>query len=252
MIQTPERVSLELLRQCGKGCHFCYNGSNPAAIERWEPDEVIRFIEAIVPHGTRALSLGGGEPLEYDGLEPIFAALRTKLYMSMTTNGLLLDEQLDRIDALRPRKVHISIHYPGRRREVERVIRQVGLLRLMGIEAGVNLLVRADQIVESKAAADTLRAAGIGHDAIMFLPMRGAGVTSPTPAEIREVAANEPFQSMTCLMACGRSPRFCSIDASKRVAHCSYTSTRRTLETLDAQGLHRALHGLGLKFCGEA
>lgn len=246
----PERVSLELLRQCGKGCHFCYNGSNPAATERWTPTEVIEFVEAIAPHGTRAVSLGGGEPLEYEGLEPIFAALKPLVFLSMTTNGLLLDAQLDRVHRLQPDKLHISVHYPGRRREVTRVIRQVLLLRLMGIRAGVNLLVRAHEIGASTRAADAMREAGIAHDSIMFLPMRGVEGATPTPAQMNEVAGGAPFQSMTCLGGCARSPRFCSIDASKRVAHCSYTSTRRQLQSLNARGLHDALDGLGLKFCG--
>ena len=250
--QVPERISLELLRRCGKQCHFCYNASHPTAPERWRADEVITLMTSLVEHGSRALSLGGGEPLEYDELEPIFEALKPLCFVSMTTNGLLLDAQLDRIERLRPDKVHISVHYPSRAREVERVIRQVGLLRWMGIRAGVNLLVRASELEESARAAAQMREAGIEHDAIMFLPMRGDGARdSPTPAQVSAVAGGAPFQSMSCLMGCAKSPRFCSIDASKRVAHCSYTSTRRALKTLDARGLHEALDGLGLSFCGD-
>jgi hypothetical protein len=55
---------------------------------------------------------------------------------------------------------------------------------------------------------------------------------------------------MTCLTACGSSPRFCSVGWDKRVAWCSYTATRAPLRELTFAGLAAALDGLGLEFCG--
>jgi hypothetical protein len=64
------------------------------------------------------------------------------------------------------------------------------------------------------------------------------------------VAGDLPFQSMTCLAACGKSPRFCSIGWDRSVAWCSYTVTRRPLTALTHAALTAALDGLGLAFCG--
>lgn len=144
--------------------------------------------------------------------------------------------------------MHLSIHYPSRSSEVMRVIRQVIELRRLGIPSGVNLLVRRSGLEDATAVRAQLWDAGIRNDAIMFLPMRGRD--TPSPAQLAAVAA-APFQSMTCLSECGRSPRFCSVGADKSVAHCSYTQERRLLKELSAKGLHDALHGLGLVFCGD-
>lgn len=244
---VPERVSIELTRRCQKACDFCYNQSGPDAADAWEPDDVVSFVRSIAAHGTKSVSLGGGEPLQYEGLEQIFEELSGVAFLSMTTNGLLLDRQLERVSKLSPNKVHISIHYPGRQKEVERVLRQVLTLRKMGIRAGVNLLVRHDEIEASTQAARCLQQAGITNDSIVFLPMRGQPQTA-TPTEIAQVAGG-PFQSMTCLQTCGKSPRFCSLNARKEAAHCSYTTERRRLNTLDASGLHDALLGLGITYC---
>ncbi len=59
------------------------------------------------------------------------------------------------------------------------------------------------------------------------------------------------FQSMTCLLACGPSPRFCSVAWDRTVAWCSYTKTRRELPELSFRGLIEAMTNLGLEFCGE-
>ena len=250
MIAVPELVSIELTQKCQKGCHFCYNSSGPDRVDSWVANDVVSFVTDLVRHGTKAVSLGGGEPLEYGGLDDVFEGLRGKLFLSMTTNGLLLDEQWSRVSRLSPSKVHVSIHFPHNEREVERVTRQVLQLRRMGIRAGVNLLIRSDRVDAARAAAQRLRDNGISNDTIVYLPMRGTH--TPTPEQVGEVAGAANFQSMTCLMACGRSERFCSIDAQHRVAHCSYTTTRRALPSLNATGLAAALDGLGLRHCSEA
>lgn len=245
---VPERLSLELSRLCAKACDFCYNGSEPGSDQAWRPDEVVSFAESLIEHGLKALSIGGGEPLQYEGLETIFDALRGRVFLSMTSNGLLLDDQLSRVSKLSPQKMHLSIHYPSRASEVTRVVRQVIELRRIGIPSGVNLLLRRSELEAAASVRARLWDAGIHNDSIMFLPMRGSD--TPSAQEVATLAG-APFQSMTCLSECGRSPRFCSVGADKSVAHCSYTQERRVLKELSAKGLHEALHGLGLVFCGD-
>ena len=164
---------------------------------------------------------------------------------SITSNGLLLDgELLERLVDARPDKVHLSIHFP---RDSERVIEQVQMLERHGIRSGINLLVPRSQLAETKAVAQQVRAAGIGNERIVYLPMRMQD--TPTPADVAAVASG-PFQSMTCLGGCAKSARFCSIAWDQTVAWCSYTKTRRALTDLTYDGLVRALADLGLEFCG--
>lgn len=137
-----ERISIELTNQCGKKCHFCYNHSHPEGKTTWKADEVITFVEDCANHGTKAVSFGGGEPLEYPELFTILLALQGKIFRSVTSNSLLLRGQLlEKLVAAAPDKVHISLHFPEQEIEVSRVIKQVQQLASFSITSGVNLLV---------------------------------------------------------------------------------------------------------------
>ena len=248
-MQVIERLSIELTNRCAKGCWFCYNHSHAAGREEWSSKELVPFIEDCAKHGTRAVSFGGGEPLEFSGVYEVLSALKGKLFRSLTSNGLLLDdEHLRRLAEATPEKIHLSIHFPERDAEVRRVIRQVLALRELGLRAGVNFLIARSNLEAARSAARRLRSAGIGNESVVYLPMRGQD--TPAPAEIAWVSDREPFQSMTCLTECARSERFCSIAWDRTVAWCSYTSVRRRLEELTYRGLQSALNGLGLVFCG--
>ncbi len=246
---TLDRISIELTNRCAKACWFCYNSSLPEGDTRWAVDEVVDFVSDCAAHGVRAVSFGGGEPLQYEGLFEVLTRLRGVLFRSLTSNGLLLRaELLDRLVAAAPDKVHLSIHFPERESEVERVVGQVHDLANLGIRSGINFLVARSNLEAAQRAAESVRCSGIGNDRIVYLPMRVTD--TPTPEEVARVAGGGPFQSMTCLTGCARSERFCSIGWDRMVAWCSYTRTRAPLGELTFAGLEEALTGLGLEFCG--
>jgi sulfatase maturation enzyme AslB (radical SAM superfamily) len=247
---TVERISIELTNQCSKRCSFCYNSSHPNGNTTWTPDELVRFISDCAKSGTQAVSFGGGEPLEYPGLFEVLQRLQGILFRSLTSNGLHLHgENLERLVAAHPDKVHLSIHFPENDCEVNRVIQQVKQLEGLGIRSGVNLLVTKSQLKPATRAARNLYYAGIASDHIVYLPMRGTD--TPDPKEIMTVAGGQPFQSMSCLMSCQKSPRFCSISWDKQVRWCSYTVARQSLSALTAASLEAALQDLPLVFCGK-
>lgn len=206
------------------------------------------FVSDCAANGIKAVSFGGGEPLQYPSLFNVFKRLQGKLFRSMTTNGLLLDDAIDEVVLAAPNKVHISIHFPQDEREVERVTRQVNMLAARGIKSGVNLLVARSWLDAAEQAAKYLNDSGISNERIVYLPMRQAD--TPTPQEMAKVAGGERFQSMTCLANCAISPRFCSLAADKTVAWCSYTTARKQLAGLTYKDLTDALDGLGLTYCG--
>lgn len=252
-----ERVSVEPSRRCSKACAFCYNGSSPDGGGAWTPDALVAFALDCAAHGVTALSLGGGEPLEYDGVFDVLRATEGRLFRSLTTNGLPLADGVvfEALVAARPDKVHVSIHAPENPREVERVLAQVLALARRGVRSGVNLLVRGARLDEAARAAGSLRAAGVTNERVTYLPVRGPGADTPSPQEVARVAGG-PFQSMTCLTGCGRSPRFASIGADRTAAWCSYTVTRRPLRAPTYAALVEALGGddgarLGLAPCDE-
>jgi hypothetical protein len=245
-----ELVSIELTNRCTKACWFCYNHSQPAGATQWTVEELVYFVRDLAGHRVKAVSFGGGEPLQYDGLFDLLRRLDGVLFRSLTSNGLLLHgEMLEQLVAARPDKVHLSIHFPERDAEVGRIIRQVHDLADRGIKSGINLLVARRGLAAASRAAQAVRDSGIGNERIVYLPMRGQD--TPTPDEIGQVAGGQRFQSMTCLTACAKSPRFCSISWDRSVGWCSYTTARATLKELSHAGLTAALDGLGLTFCGE-
>ncbi len=208
----PELVSIELTNACAKACHFCYNASAPAGQTVWTAGDVVDFVRDCAAAGLKAVSFGGGEPLQFNGLTEILDNLRGVLFRSMTTNGLLLDART--VAALARTgidKVHISIHYPHNMREVARVIGQVQALEAAGIRAGVNMLVMPSHVAAAAHARARLQASGIGLDRIVFLPLRGLVETPPQAISVaagqRTGGTGPRFQSMTCLTGCARSPR---------------------------------------------
>ncbi len=243
-----DRISIELTDRCNKGCSFCYNGSSPAGANAWAPNEVLSFVKDCAQNGIRAVSFGGGEPLQYAGLFDVLAELKGLLFRSITTNGLLLDKAMDKLISVQPDKVHLSIHFPENEDEVARVIRQVSNLAQCGVKSGINMLVAASKLEAAKNAATLVRQAGISNDRVVYLPMRISD--EPTPREVALVAGRTDFQSMSCLLNCQASARFCSVASDKTVAWCSYTPSRRLLPELTFAGLKTALTDLELIFCG--
>jgi hypothetical protein len=243
-----ERLSLELTDRCEKACAFCYAGARPGGARAWRPEDVVALVLDCAANGARAVSFGGGEPLEYPPLLEVLAATRGRLFRSITTSGLRLDDALDALAAAAPEKVHVSIHAPDDAAEVARAIRQVRALEARGIHGGVNLLVRRSGIAAARGAGAALRAAGVGADRIVWLPMR-RHADAPGPEDVA-AAAGGPFQSATCLAACAPSPRFASLDAGGAAAWCSFTRSRAPLREMTHAALLAALAAAPLAPCG--
>src|SRR5262249_356870 len=151
-------------------CWFCYNHSDPAGGTSWTVEELAAFVGDCADHGVKAVSFGGGEPLQYEGLFDVLDVLRGRLFRSLTSNGMLLaGNLLDRLVASAPDKVHLSIHFPERDAEVQRVIGQVQGLADRGICSGINLLVARSNLSVATTAARAIREAGIGNERIVYL-----------------------------------------------------------------------------------
>jgi MoaA/NifB/PqqE/SkfB family radical SAM enzyme len=244
-----EIISIEVTNRCDKACWFCYNHSGPSGATSWAVDDLVSFVSDCAENGVKAVSFGGGEPLQFDGIFDVLGELRGRLFRSMTTNGLHLDdERIERLVECGIDKVHISIHFPDREDEVRRAIGQASALAARGIKSGINLLVPRTHLEAARAAARLIDESGIDRRRVVFLPMRGQH--TPTPREMGQVAGGKNFQSMSCLTGCAASPRFASIGWDQTAAWCSYTSARRKMPELSYRGLVTALEGLGLTFCG--
>lgn len=245
-----ELVSIEVTNRCSKGCAFCYARSGPSGSSAWTVDALVSFVADLARGGVRSASFGGGEPLEFPGLFEVLARTRGLLHRSLTTNGLLLDEAaVARLAEAGLEKAHVSVHFPEAEAEVERALRAVRKLEEAGTSGGVNLLVRAGGAAAARRASLRLRQGGVGPAGVVLIPMRLEN--QPTLREIVEVGGGEPFQSMSCLLGCAASPRFCSVAADRSVAACSYTRSRAPLEAPTHRAMLEALESIRRVGCGE-
>lgn len=243
-----ELLSIDLSNYCSKQCSFCYNHSTREGNTLWMPQEVIDFASDCISHGVKAVSLGGGEPFEYDGFFEVIDALYPKCYLSVTSNGLPLEGERiwEMLTNHKPDKIHLTIHQPDNEAEVLRVERQVQRIASIGIKPGVNLLVSADKIASAKMVYERISKV-IKSDQIILVPQRFSN--TPPPKQLGSVAGRNPFQSPTCLLKCQRPTNFCSVSWDKKVNSCSFAPNKVPLETLDYTGLIRALEKVKWKKC---
>lgn len=235
-----EQLSIDLSNYCTKGCPFCYNKSNAKGDSVWLPEEVILFAEDCIAHGVKAVSLGGGEPFEYDGVFQVIESLYPKCYLTVTTNGIPLENDVTwkKLMDTHPDKIHITIHQPKDYEEVKRVMHQIKKLKDTDIKPGLNLLVRASQVSEAKIVFEEALTL-LNLDQIILIPQRNSD--TPTPKDLSLVAGRRPFQSPSCILNCQRPDGFCSVSWDKRVNFCSYANGKISLDSLDYKGLINAL-----------
>lgn len=243
-----ERLSIDLSNYCSKQCSFCYNHSTREGNTLWRPSEVVAFASDCIRHGVKAVSLGGGEPFEYEGIFEVIEALYPLCYLSVTSNGLPLEDDgvWQKLQKYRPDKIHVTIHQPDNEKEVERVEALLPRIGALGIKPGINLLVGADK-VESATCVFQRMTQILGADQIILVPQRFSN--TPTPKQMASVAGGKPFQSPSCLLGCKRPDNFCSVSWDKKVCSCSFAPCKEPLETLDYNGLRKALDKVNWTSC---
>lgn len=243
-----ELLSIDLSNYCSKQCSFCYNHSTKDGNVMWKPLEVIDFCCDCIKNGIKAVSLGGGEPFEYDGIFDIIDALYDRCYLSVTTNGLplLKNSVWSSLLEHKPDKIHITIHHPDNESEVDRVIDQIRQLQATEIKLGVNLLVDSKKVDYAKSVYHRLNNI-INSDQIIIIPRRFCH--TPTPKQLAFVADGKPFQSPSCLQGCKRPTNFASVSWDKKVNSCSFAGGKEKLNSLDYAGLVTALESVIFTGC---
>ena len=243
-----EQLSIDLSNYCSKQCPFCYNNSTREGNTMWQPSEVVDFASDCIKHGVKAVSLGGGEPFEYDGIFEVIDALYPQCYLSVTSNGLPLEESViwEHLAQHKPDKIHLTIHQPDNEAEVERVERQLQEIEGLGIKPGLNLLVGADKIDYAKDVYSRMSRI-LKSDQIILVPQRFSN--TPTPKQLASVVGNKPFQSPSCLLKCHRPTNFCSVSWDKKVNSCSFARGKQPLMTLDYNGLITSLNKVEFSSC---
>jgi cyclic pyranopterin phosphate synthase len=111
-VHTSLRVSVT--DKCNLRCQYCMPDTpitfHPTA-ELLTFEEISQFVRLLVPRGIRKIRVTGGEPLLRRQLDRLIAMLNSieGLDLAITTNGILLEEQLPGLVAAGLRRVNISL-----------------------------------------------------------------------------------------------------------------------------------------------
>lgn len=241
-------LSIDLSNYCTKSCPFCYNRSSPEGNILWEPQEVISFALDCISHGVKAVSLGGGEPFEYDGIFDIIDALFPRTYLSVTSNGLPLGTSIswELLAKHHPDKIHLSLHNPENENELNSIIAKLKEIEKIGIKPGCNLLVSASNTEKGKKAYIELSKLLLPEQ-IIIIPKRYKD--TPTPEQLAYVSDGKPFQSPSCIIRCSIPDEFASVSWDKKVNFCSYAPGKIPMDSLDFHGMINALKKVEFRSC---
>jgi len=136
-VATDLRISLTDL--CSLRCTYCMPAEGLpwlAKAQRLTDDEFLRLATLFVRLGIRSVRLTGGEPLVHATLPELVArltALEPRPEISLTTNGVTLDRQAQRLAAAGLDRINVSVDTLDRARFAELTRRD----RLPDVLAGV-------------------------------------------------------------------------------------------------------------------
>jgi cyclic pyranopterin phosphate synthase len=103
-------LRISLTQRCNLRCVFCHMEGQPVAREELTVDEIRRAVAAGTRVGIDRVKLTGGEPTLRRDLPEIVAAIRPLVQeISMTTNGLKLDELAAPLKAAGLDRVNVSL-----------------------------------------------------------------------------------------------------------------------------------------------
>ena len=115
----PERYPLacqwEITCRCNLRCVMCYTDcfNRPDMIrQELATDEILRIMDELAEAGCVELALTGGEPLARPDFFEIYEHAKARGFLvTLLTNGTLITEEIaDRLAALPPHRIEISLH----------------------------------------------------------------------------------------------------------------------------------------------
>ncbi len=136
-------LRISVTDKCNLRCVYCMPEGGLAWLSRDEIlsyEEIVTLVRAAASVGVRSIRLSGGEPLvrrNIDRLIAAIAAIDGIDDIALSTNGLLLDEQLEALIAAGLRRVNISLDTLHEERFAS-IARRPGLDRVLaGIDAAI-------------------------------------------------------------------------------------------------------------------
>ncbi len=188
----PTKIELDLTSTCNFACRHCSRAATPLI----HPDELnlrelIAFLEQAGQIGVSAITFMGGEPTCHPELVElaIVARMAGVRYLSLGTNGWLLDEKLAVRLAAVFDSIQVSLHgstaathdgVVGQLGSFERSVQGIRYLKGNAARAvTISFTVTHDNIAEIESAASLAKDLGVNLIRFLVLTPKGRGINLP-------------------------------------------------------------------------
>jgi len=255
----PLTLHLEIMDSCNLKCKHCFAGKLPRREKPLTYDELDSLFASMAKMGTFRLGLTGGEPLlRRDLFEIIDLAVEHGLSPCLTTNGLLITEQIAQ-QLGRRELVWLNVSMEGATSETHDAIRGKGtfaqLLKRLSILSqhthfSLAFTIMQSNLAEVEACAEL--AERVGAQAAVFRPLYPVGTArqypqlmptlqtyvqalnrleSVTRHQVSEFCSVHPWGPQARANAqsviyenfgCGAGNTVCSVSVSGDVSPCSF------------------------------
>jgi cyclic pyranopterin phosphate synthase len=181
-------LRIALTARCNLKCVYCHHEGEVSRDSEISGEMVVMVARAAADLGMRAIKFTGGEPLFRSDLEDIISQLPKGLDVSMTTNGILLEDRalslaeagLDRVnislDSLNPATFRSITG--AREGDLERVIGGIDAAKDAGLQPiKLNVVVLRKNEGEIPALIEFCRQKGLILQLIELLDLRGLGIS---------------------------------------------------------------------------
>jgi molybdenum cofactor biosynthesis protein A len=146
-------LRLSLTERCNMRCTYCMPADGIVLRPKEEfmrTEEIFTIAKTFVNLGVKKIRLTGGEPLVRKDAGAVIELLSTlPIELSISTNGILVDQHIERLKACRVKSVNISLDSLKQERMLaitrrdyfERIMRNIQLLLEEGFDVKINCVV---------------------------------------------------------------------------------------------------------------
>lgn len=114
-MRTIDYIRISVTDRCNLRCVYCMPEKGVDLLKHHEMmsfEEIYNLVKALVPSGIKKIRLTGGEPLVRSGIEDLIKMLRSIPEIediTLTTNGILLEEMAEGLKAAGLTRVNVSL-----------------------------------------------------------------------------------------------------------------------------------------------
>lgn len=114
-MRTIDYIRISVTDRCNLRCVYCMPEKGVDLLKHQEMmsfEEIYNLVKSLVPSGIKKIRLTGGEPLVRNGIETLIKMLRSIPEIediTLTTNGILLEEMAEGLKAAGLTRVNVSL-----------------------------------------------------------------------------------------------------------------------------------------------